>query len=282
MKKKLLQLSGKIDSKTLNAIRAFAQIADSMRVPFFVVGAIARDLNLQCFGLTSSRRTEDVDFGICVSSFEELDRITERLVTKAGFTRTSVPYRFCLNETFVDLLPFGDVTDASGRISLPPKNEKVMNMTGFREAYESSLTIRISTNPRVEINVATLAGLAIMKLMSWSDMYPERQRDAEDLYLIMEQYQDAGNFDRLYDKEQALLQREEFDTKLAAIHLLGRDMAGIADKAAFTAIVEILKNENKRQKLLLDMIRGRQFFDENYQRAYRELQILSGSFLGEE
>jgi len=35
----------------------------------------------------------------------------------------------------------------------------------------------------------------------------------------------AGNFDRLYDEEPELPQEERFDSKLARIGLLGRDMA---------------------------------------------------------
>ena len=80
-----------------------------------------------------------------------------------------------------------------------------MSMIGFREAYEYSITVRLSTTPELDIKLPTLPGLALMKIVSWREKYPERPKDAEDLLLIMKKYEDAGNRDRLYDTEQDLL-----------------------------------------------------------------------------
>ncbi|HWR58103.1 MAG TPA: hypothetical protein VN328_04370 [Thermodesulfovibrionales bacterium] len=101
----------------------------------------------------------------------------------------------------------------------------------------------MSTDPALDIKLPTLPGLALMKIVSWKEKYPKRKKDAEDLLLIMHKYEEAGNFDRLYDKEQNLIQEENFDTRYASIRLLGRDMAKIADPDTLSTIRTILYAE---------------------------------------
>ena len=83
----------------------------------------------------------------------------------------------------------------------------------------------------LDVKVPTIPGMALMKVISWNDRYPERSKDAEDLLFFMEHYAEAGNEDRMFDNEVELLQMEGFDLVLAGIRLLGRDMAAIADEA---------------------------------------------------
>jgi predicted nucleotidyltransferase len=131
-------------------------------------------------------------------------------------------------------------------------------MVGFEEAYEYSITFRLSSDPELDIKSASLPGLAIMKLISWNEKYPNRKRDAEDLLFIMNKYEEAGNTERLYEEDLPLLQEEGFDTTLAGTRLLGRDMAKIADPKTFLIVKEILDDETKEMsqyKLISDMMR---------------------------
>jgi predicted nucleotidyltransferase len=131
-------------------------------------------------------------------------------------------------------------------------------MVGFEEAYEYSITFRLSSDPELDIKIASLPGLAIMKLISWKEKYPNRRRDAEDLLFITNKYEEAGNTERLYDEDLSLLQEENFDTKLAGTRLLGRDMAKISDLRTVRIIKGILDTETEepsQYKLATDMIR---------------------------
>jgi len=95
-----------------------------------------------------------------------------------------------------------------------------------------------------------------MKLISWQERYPERRKDAEDIFEIMEKYEFAGNFDRLYSEESKMLEDEGFETKKAAIRLLGRDMAKISSQSSWLQISEILAeetNETSKMRLALDI-----------------------------
>ncbi len=134
-----------------------------------------------------------------------------------------------------------------------------MSMLGFKEAYEYSITVRLSTNPELDIKIPTIPGLALMKIISWKEKYPERTKDAEDLLFIMNNYEVAGNEERLYGQELSLLEEEEFDTRTAGIRLLGRDMAKISDTETLDAVKEILAGETgeqSRYRLVEDMISG--------------------------
>ena len=61
------------------------------------------------------------------------------------------------------------------------EDKLIMNVAGFDEAYQSSVSAKISENPDLTINVSSLPGLAIMKIIAWNEKYPDRPKDAEDL-----------------------------------------------------------------------------------------------------
>lgn len=256
----LFDLSGKIDRQTIDALAAVKRIADSLNIRFFIVGATARDLILKyCYGIESPRRTEDVDPGVEIASWDEFGRLTTALMETGEFSPTKEKHRFLFGHVRIDIIPFGPITDEHMRISWPPEHEIIMNMAGFEEVYEHSTTIRLRSAPELDVKLPTLPGLAILKIISWEQRYPERKKDAEDLLFIMRKYEDAGNTDRLYDIELNLLIEESFDTTHAGARLLGRDMAKIANSGTLNALRKILENETRDQsqfKLVMDMVRG--------------------------
>jgi len=256
----LFDLSGRIDQQTVAVLSVVKKVADSLTIPFFVVGATARDIILKhCYGIETPRMTRDIDLGVEVASWKQFSQLRESLLSTGKFSSASVRHRLRFDSVLIDIVPFGAITDEKRRISWPPEHEIFMNMAGFKEAYEYSVTVKLSSAPELDIKLPTLPGLALMKLISWKEGYPERRRDAEDLLLIMEKYEDAGNFDRLYEKEQSLLKEEHFDTRHASIRLLGRDMAIMADPYTLDTVRAILSEETGQQsqyKLTTDMIRG--------------------------
>jgi predicted nucleotidyltransferase len=118
-----------------------------------------------------------------------------------------------------------------------------MNVVGFKEAYEFSTTMKLSDDPPLEIKVPTLAGRAVLKIFSWKDKYPGRKKDAEDLLFIMNHYEHADTMDRLYEDEVTLLEKENFDCRLAGIRLPGKDMARIGDGQTRENIQRVLQKE---------------------------------------
>lgn len=82
------------------------------------------------------------------------------------------------------------------------------------------------------MQVASLAGLALMKIVAWDERRFER--DAEDLALIMRQYLDAGNEDRIYSEQGDCfdLLNEQFDYEKASARIRGRDVGRLLTKTS--------------------------------------------------
>ena len=207
----------------------------------------------------------------------------DSLIATSQFSLTPDKQRLRCGTILIDILPFGPITDKDKKISWPPEHEIIMSMVGFEEAYEYSITVRLSSDPELDIKLAaSLPGLAIMKLISWKEKYPNRKRDAEDLLLIMNKYEEAGNSERLYEEDLPLLQEEGFDTKLAGTRLIGRDMAKISDPKTILIVKGILDAETEEMnqyKLVIDMIRETGMSDKRFDEILLQLEKLKQGFV---
>jgi len=257
----LFNISGKkIDISTINALYEVKKVADSLGITFFVVGAIARDFILEhCYNIKSPRMTVDIDLGVEVADWVQCNKLSKALLATGKFLKDRDKQRFIFDDVRIDIIPFGRITDENKKISWPPEHEIFMSVLGFEEAYKYSITVRLRSTPELDIKIPTLPGLALMKVISWKDEYPQRKKDAEDLLFIMDNYEAAGNEERLYGQELSLLEEEGFDTRLAGIRLLGRDIAKISDSETLERVKKLLESETgdrSRYRLVEDMVRG--------------------------
>jgi predicted nucleotidyltransferase len=252
-----LNLSGKIKPAYLDVLSLVKRVADSLGIPFFLIGATARDFILAHFhGIKTSRMTRDIDFGFEIADWDQFGKLTDALLATGEIIVTKEKQRFLFGNIPVDIIPFGPIVDAAKRISWPPEHEIFMSMLGFDEAYKYSVSARLSSEPELVIKIPTLAGLSLMKLVSWDERYPAGSKDAEDLLFIMQHYDEAGNTDRLYEEEILSLAAEGFDNRLAGIKLLGKDMVRIASPETATVIKGILARETSNgspYRLIIDM-----------------------------
>ena len=227
--------------------------------------------------------TRDIDLAVEVANWRKFDELMEALKATGKFSPDKRErQRLHFDSLPNDMLPFGLIADAGRKIAWPPEHEVFMSVIGFKEAYENSITVRLSTKPILDIKLPTLPGLALMKILSWKEKYPERSKDAEDLLLIMDNYESVGTFDRLYDTEQELLQEEKFDVGLASIRLLGRDMARMADPETLNRVKAILDDEtreNSHYSLLTDMARGPLSYGDRFEQIRLQVEKLKKGFL---
>ena len=259
MRKSFLNISGKIESIRLAALEGIANIADSEDIPFFIVGATARDLILaKGHNIRPFRATLDIDIGVRVQDWSQYKKLKEGLVGTGEFKEAIEFQRLIFHDRLdVDLIPFGPIADKMGNIRWPPDEEIVMHIIGFEEAFANSQILRLRDDPILEINVVTLAGLAVMKIISWKDGYPNRRKDASDLALIMGNYTDAGNVERFFNEHSDLVDSEDFDYVNPGVRLLGRDIATILSADHKNRVLEILDKETgkqERHKLVEDML----------------------------
>ena len=279
-----LDISGKIDAPAVHALSGVKAAADSLNIPFFIIGASARDIFLKhLYGFVQRRSTVDMDFGVFLSKWEDFSFLKTALVEDHGFERTGQTQRLQKGNILIDVVPFGPISGIEHKLRWPPDESRQMTTTGFDEAFRFSLQVRVSTSPEVVVKVCSLAGLVILKLISWHERYPERQPDAEDILEIMDKYENAVGVDRLYSEAHDLIKEEGFDNRMAAIRLLGRDIASIASPETAGMISSILDEETKedsRLRLAIDMARGVGSADREFQPIVAKLSKLKQGFSG--
>ena len=128
-------------------------IAAELSVPLLIVGATARDIILaHGYNATIERGTKDVDFGIKVQSWDNYEVLRAALI-EAGFT----PYSKKAHQLDttdsdglpweIDLIPFGGISDDNGQIAWPPKQDFVMTVLGFDEAYQNAWDVTLVNYP---------------------------------------------------------------------------------------------------------------------------------------
>lgn len=265
-----LNLSNKLPAEQVSIIRQVVRAAESQRLRLFIIGAQARDLMLQHgYDLPVHRATNDIDFGIIVETWDEFTKLQNDLMLDKKFQPHRAMRQRLVHESglLIDLVPFGNLEEVSGQISWPPDFSIVMSTVGFREAYDNSIEFRLAAD--LVVKVASLAGLALMKIVAWDERRFER--DAEDLALIMRHYLDAGNQDRIYSEHGDCfdLLNEEFDYEKASARILGRDIGRLLNDISRPILRRVLLNTDRHgtDALATVMIRPNAGYYGDYDKA---------------
>lgn len=120
----LLDLSGKLPPEEVAVFRLINEVAAREHIQFFVVGAKARDLVLHyAYGIPQRRATNDIDFGLLMSGWDEFDRLKRALVATGKFiAHPRMEHRLLSDEfsAIIDLVPFGEIENPKGVIAWHP------------------------------------------------------------------------------------------------------------------------------------------------------------------
>lgn len=263
---------------TFQALQKIAATAAELQIPFLLVGATARDMLLEhVHDMSKERRTLDVDIGVLVGSWSEYSIFTAAM-TDRGFERHPHKVHNFRSEkgVVIDVVPFGGLADAEGRIAWPPDDNPAMSVTGFSDALKHCLQLEIAAGQLV--NVVSLPGLAVLKLLAWNDRRYDSAKDAQDLALLLRLYGDFAK-DRLFDSELGLMEHHEFDMEQAGAALLGMDIGAMASNATMTQLLAIMCDKNDDQALNGQLVHdvSRYLPGREYPKTERMLQcVLSG------
>lgn len=270
MKNILPPLRKQLPESIVKILRHVFGAADDVGTRAFLIGAAARDLIFEyVYDAKIQRATEDLDFGVAVAKWDDYERLKIHLLGTNKFredpkqeqriwwTGTSPQMR-------IDLVPFGGLETPESKIAFPPSGDFTMSTLGFREVSEDLSLVDISDNLRIE--VASLAGIAVLKFVAYNDRPEQRHRDIQDIFFIAENYLETGNEDRLYDSEVGdadLLDDENFDYKTAGARLLGRDMALLLNAKTRSIILTTLDDDPESASLdkLNDIVNRNRFRD---------------------
>jgi len=98
------------------------------------------------------------------------------------------------------------------------------------------------------VPVASLAGIAVLKLFAWFDRRTN-DKDALDLYRVISTYEEAGNIDRLYGEEIRFTVQANYDSELAGAALLGSDARQLCCPEILTMVPNPLATKNFVERL---------------------------------
>jgi predicted nucleotidyltransferase len=223
-------MSYNISSENLNnpllkdLLKELSGFFGGINVDFYVIGATARDIILSnLHDLVPERKTDDLDIAIAISDWSQFQSIEENLPKIEGFVKSKEQkQRFIYKGIYViDIVPFGDVAEDDGNIYWPPDKIIAMSVWGFPEMADS--TIRVEIDEEFSIQIASLPGLFILKLVAWKDRHLSGSKDAYDMALLLTSYLDI-NTERAVDEHYDLYETDEFDQIIAGAQLMARDV----------------------------------------------------------
>jgi predicted nucleotidyltransferase len=262
MNASLLNISNKLPAASVEVLCDVTLHARTLDIPFFVLGATARDIIFGAlYDIPTPRATMDIDLALRVENWEQYTQLRTSMLSTARYD-PDTSHRQRLhhsNGAIIDLVPFGPLETPAGMIAWPPDQDIVMRTAGFEEALESAINVTVAVDPEYAVKVCTPAALAAMKLIAWYENYPARRKDAEDLLFIIREYVHAGNEARLYDADKDLFAAANYVSEEASPRLLGRDIRRIVTLETLRALVSILDAEtadDSQFRLLSDMSRA--------------------------
>ena len=254
---RLVRTDRPLDPTLLIILGTVDRVAVDCGIDYFVAGAMARDILLtHVFGIDTGRATRDVDFAIAVESWDQFDLVKARLVSVGSFTASStLAHRLYYRDKFlIDLIPFGGIEQTPHTFAWPPELDVMMNVAGYEDALKAAEHVQVT--PDLIIRVASLPGLAVLKLFAWMDRGVTNPKDADDLLTIMRCYSDAGNLDRLYGAAIGMLESAGYDPALAGACLLGADIAKQVSESTYLQLVDRLNDATLVDRLILHMARS--------------------------
>ena len=168
------------------------EVMIKLKVPYYLIGASAVALNLLRDGIKPSRGTKDIDFAIMISSIQEFESIVEELV-KFGFNKAQAPWTLYHPKfnTVIDLMPFGEIEEKF-TVNFNQRNT-YLHVLGLTEVLQEPETIKIEEK---SLQMPSLPGMVILKLIAWSDRPEDRGNDLYDILRIIEHYFDL-DFDEI-------------------------------------------------------------------------------------
>lgn len=267
-----------VDPLTVAVSREIISLARKLDLQYFLAGAMARDIVLtNVFGIDIGRATRDVDFAVAVADWDQFNLVKRTLLENGPFSASDkaeqrLYYRTGENHAGfpVDIIPFGGVEAPPHSIAWPPEKKIIMNVMGYAEALETALSVQVEAGFTVPI--ASLPGLALLKLFAWQDRHNETPKDAQDLVILCRGYHAAGNHDRIYGEEIALLEAVDFDLDLASPRLLGKDVRRIASAGTLKQATALLSDHGRIDRLVTHMAAELRAADDSITAAERLLE----------
>jgi predicted nucleotidyltransferase len=122
-----------------------------------------------------------------------------------------------------------------------------MNLTGFRHVFARALPLEVEAG--LQIQIAPLPVIALLKMVAWLDRPAERERDLEDLAHMLDEFVEPHD-EAFYSPE---VTDQQINTEYVSAYLLGRELGLLVDaeeRALVERFIEKLLNEEATRSLM--------------------------------
>lgn len=235
--------SEKIDNPLLiELLRQLNQTFSRIGSDFFVIGATARDIILRVLVNTSARRkTKDLDIAIAVTGWDKYNEICQALIADGFEKSIHQAQRFYFGDYEVDIVPYGAVAKTDDNIYWAPEETIAMSVKGFDEVLGEAITVSIDNE--FEIRIASLHGLFLLKLNAWLDRNIGTNKDAEDMWYIVDNYYFANEERGIHPEVYEL---DGFDLAVGGAYWMAHDIADLLSNEQIAYYADVLNNEIER------------------------------------
>lgn len=203
--------------------------------PYTLIGATALGLQVDM----RWRRTDDLDLTVSAS----LADFSKGPDHRAGWRRDrKYEHRWYAHGLKVDVLPAGPDLLARGEV-VWPSTGYAMNITGFRHVFDRARRMLVADD--VEVDVAPVPIIVLLKTISYLDRPLERERDLQDLVHILDTYVDPTSDAGAAVLDEAVAAGLSFE----GIHsfAIGRELAPLLneqERALLDEFIAKARNEN--------------------------------------
>lgn len=224
-----------------NVFDAIENALNQLSIDYYLIGALARQIWYDKAKL-NYRTTKDVDYAVLVGSLEQYQALKEFLIQHSGFvTGTQNQFVLISPEKFqIDLLPFGKI-ESAGEVVIERSGMSSIKVDGMQEVYQSGAEIvRLETGHTFK--AATLPGIVLLKLISYDDREELRQKDAQDIGNILDNFFELHE-NEIYSHHLDLFEDELNLENISAI-VLGPEIGRIAfpNKKLIERLTQILND----------------------------------------
>lgn len=238
-------------------LKELQAIFAKFNIDFYLVGAVARDINLSSNeDLFSKRGTNDIDLAVTISDEGQYNQVKAALVATGLFEshETEAIKLIYKKGLEVDLLPFGEIEGENRNVKLTDPTF-ILNMPGFMEIYPFVKDFELGDGQIVK--VCTMEGIILLKLIANNDR-PQRTKDITDIEHIIETYFELYD-DDIYMNHGDIMELYETTEndyiRLVCARLIGRKMQAMLKGSAELKkrVMEILaKRETSRWMAMFD------------------------------
>lgn len=231
-----------------DTLAALNKSLEQLNLQLYVVGACARDIAMKVLNVpASARRTIDIDVAIALDNWEMFDKVSELLqhnnFKKDPYAKQKFYYKGedGTNDYEVDVVPFGPLAN-NEVIGWPPEGNPEMSVRCFEDVMKDADTIIVDES--VQFCIASLSGQFLIKLDAWIDRHLKTDKDARDMFYIIDNFYWTSIVDKFPPPEQVTNSDDPaFDDFVAGAQWIASELRSLLSDEHRAYYVDFINSE---------------------------------------